>query len=161
MVRTRWKGERVSGKKEDNVIEAWRALLRRGHSLLRLAGSKFKVSLRGAWLKIIEEAEQTNKYVFLENEGADWWGLRTNNWSTCVRKHQKGANPHSGFKRCQLGTLAARGLAELRPVGNSGEHEPWAGAHDDEPPRCRVKPFQSRDVYSHQSLPALSLISVF
>lgn len=89
MVRTRWKGERVSGKKEDDVMEA---LLRRGHSLLRWAGSKFKVSLRGEWLKIIEEAGKTNRYVFLEDQGADWWGLRTNNWSTCVRKRQKGTN---------------------------------------------------------------------
>lgn len=63
-------------------------------------------------MKIIEEAEKTNKYMLLEDEDADE-GLRTNNWSTRVRKHQKGENPLYG--QCMIGFLNGVSLVLWQP----------------------------------------------
>lgn len=93
----------------------------------------------------MEDVEETNKCMFLE-KGAEWLGSEER--ILCV------VSAWSCFKRRQLGILAVRGVTELQVY--SGEHEPWVGAWDDEPPCSWVKPFQSGAICSHQSLAALS-----
>lgn len=73
MARTRWKGERVSGKKEDNVIEASENFAEARPLSSQIAWFKGQSQPKRS---VIENHWRNwkNKYAILEDEGADWWG---------------------------------------------------------------------------------------
>lgn len=73
MARTRWKGERVSGKKEDNVIEASESFAEARPLSSQIGWFKGQSQPKRS---VIENHWRSwkNKYVILEDEGADWWG---------------------------------------------------------------------------------------
>lgn len=68
MLRIRWKGEKVSGKTEDNVIEALESFAETRPRSPHI--SWFKVQ-RQPKRNVIEEAEKRNKYLFLEDVYVD------------------------------------------------------------------------------------------